>query len=190
MSHANEAVDLCEKHRFRARLGTILVARGALLVGLGDIERGLLDMYLGTGIWKQTSGNFHMSVWLSYLIDCLWRLDRLAEADTVLRTAEQIVEATDEKSHVGEIPRLRGNLSHCNSDIERAEPHLGKAIEWSRQREARVFELRARRELARIYIRDGRADAAGALLKGGISPFTTESAFPDLQESSKLFHNL
>jgi hypothetical protein len=55
---------------------------------------------------------------------------------------------------------------------------------------ARVFELRARRDLARIYIRDGKADAAGALLKGGISLFAKELSFPDLQESRNLLHNL
>jgi tetratricopeptide (TPR) repeat protein len=169
MSDANEAVGLCERHGFQARLGSVLMARGTLLVGLGDGERGLQDMYSGADMWHQTSGNFHMSEWLSYLVDFLWRLDRLAEADTVLCKAEQIIEGTDEKSHLGEILRLRGNLLHCNGTIDRAETCLVKAIEWSRQREAKVFELRARRDLARIYIRDGKADAASALLKGGLS---------------------
>lgn len=190
VSDANEAAELCEKHGYRARLGTVLVARGALLAGLGDGERGLQEMYMGTDLWHRTSGNFHMSEWLSYLADCLWRLDRSAEADTVLRKAEQIVEGSDEKSHQGELLRLRGNLSHSNGAVDLAETHLRKAIEWSRQRKAGVFELRARRDLARIYIRDGKADAAGALLKGGISLFAKGLSFPDLQESRNLLHNL
>jgi tetratricopeptide (TPR) repeat protein len=187
---ANEAVDLCERHGFRARLGSVLMARGTLRLALGDSERGLQDMSSGADMWIQTSGNFHVSEWLSYLVDCLWRLDRLAEADRVLRKAEQVVKGTDEKSHLGELLRLRGNLTHSDGAIERAETYLAKAIEWSRERDANVFELRAGRDLARIYIRDGKTEAASALLKHGISLFAEEQDFPDLQESRKLLHHL
>jgi DNA-binding winged helix-turn-helix (wHTH) protein/tetratricopeptide (TPR) repeat protein len=190
MSDANEAADLCEKHGYRARLGTVLVARGSLLAGLGDGERGLQDMYMGADMWHRTSGNFHMSEWLSYLADCLWRLDRLAEAETVLRQAERIVEGTDEKSHLAEVLRLRGNLLLCNGAVECAEMCLVKATEWSREREAKVFELRARRDLARIHIRDGKVETARELLKGGISLFADDLAFPDLQESRELLQHL
>jgi tetratricopeptide (TPR) repeat protein len=190
MSDANEAANLCESNGFQARLGTVLLARGALLTGRGDGERALQDMDSGGDMWHQTSGNFHMSEWLSYRVDFLWRLHRLAEADAALRKAEQIVEGSDEKSHLGELLRLRGNLLHCNGAVERAETHLGEAIEWSREREAKLFELRATRDLARIYILDGKVDAARALLNGGIALFAEDLLFPDLEESRKLLLHL
>jgi len=185
---ANEAVELCERHEFRARLGTVLMSRGTLFLGLGDSERGLHDIYSGAGMWQQTSGNFHMSEWLSCLADGLWRLGHLTEADTALREAERVAEATDEKSHAGDLLRLRGNLLH-HGTAEGAETCLAQAIEWSREREAKVFELRARRDLARVYIRDGRKDAAGALLTAGIALFATDLSFPDLQEARSLLQS-
>jgi tetratricopeptide (TPR) repeat protein len=190
MPPVNEAVALCERHGFQARLGTALVARGTLLFGLGDSERGIQDAYLGIGMWRETSGTFHMSEWLSYLVDQLWRLNRLDEADTVLREAEQIVESTEEKSHLGELQRLRGNLLYRSGAVDDATSQLGQAIKWSREREARVFELRATRDLARIYICNGKKDAASKLLRHGVSLFSEELVFPDLHETYELLHHL
>jgi DNA-binding winged helix-turn-helix (wHTH) protein/tetratricopeptide (TPR) repeat protein len=190
MPHVNEAVDLCERHGFRARLGTALVARGTLLFGLGDSECGIQDMYLGTGMWRETSGTFHMSEWLSYLVDQLWRLDRLDEAATVLREAEKIADGTEEKSHLGELRRLRGNLLYRSGAIAGAKSQLAQAIKWSRDREAKVFELRATRDLARIHVRTGKKDAASKLLRHGVSLFSDQLEFPDLYEVYELLHHL
>jgi tetratricopeptide (TPR) repeat protein len=189
LSHVNEAVVLCERFGFRARLGTVLMARGTLLLGLGDTERGIREMYLGTDIWRETSGNFHMSEWLSYLVDRLWQLSRLDEADTVLRDAERIVETTEEQSHLGELRRLRGNLLRT-SDVNRAESYLREAIEWSRERDAKVLELRARRDLAQIYKSVRKTNAASTLLKGGLALFAEKLDFAELRETRQLFHDL
>jgi DNA-binding winged helix-turn-helix (wHTH) protein/tetratricopeptide (TPR) repeat protein len=187
MPYANESVVLCERYGFRARLGTVLIARGTLLFGLGDTDRGIRDIQLGTNMWRETSGTFHMTEWLSYLIDRLWQDGRLVEAETALLEAEQIAEGTEEKYQVAELRRLRGNIV-CRTDIGRAEVYLAEAIRWSRDRKAKVFELRARRDLARIYINIGRAEAAAALLKDGLSLFPESLIFSDLSEARQLFH--
>jgi tetratricopeptide (TPR) repeat protein len=187
---ANEAIELCERHGFRARLGTVLIMRGDLLAGLGDTERGIKEMFLGADIWRETSGNFHMSEWLSHLVDHLWRLNRLKEADTVLHEAEQIVEVTEERSHVGELRRLRGDVMYRSGAIDQAELHLESAIKWSSEKHARLFELRARRDLAQINMSEGKMDTATALLKHGLSLFDEEPVFSDLDEARKLLERL
>jgi tetratricopeptide (TPR) repeat protein len=189
LSHVNEAVVLCERFGFRARLGTVLMARGTLLLGLGDTERGIREMRLGADIWRETSGNFHMSEWLSYFVDRLWQLGRLDEADAVLREAEQIVETTEEQSHLGELRRLRGNLLR-RRDVNRAESCLKEAIEWSRERDAKILELRASRDLAQIYISAGNKNAATTLLKRGLALFSEKLNFPELREIRQVFRDL
>jgi DNA-binding winged helix-turn-helix (wHTH) protein/tetratricopeptide (TPR) repeat protein len=190
MPYANEAVELCERHGFRAREGSVLMARGTLLLGLGNPERGLEEMYRGTNIWQETSGNFHMSEWLSYLVDRLWRFGRLEEADRMLRDAERIVEQTEEKSHLAELRRLRGNILYRSGSVAEAQLRLDEAIAWSRERKAKMFELRALRDLAQIKMREGKADHAAALLKRGLTLFADGPVFSELREATQLLDEL
>jgi hypothetical protein len=47
---------------------------------------------------------------LSEFADCLLRVKEYDEADRALREAKQIVQETDERSHVAELLRLKGLL--------------------------------------------------------------------------------
>ena len=58
-----------------------------------------------------------MSYYLSDFADCLLRAKEYDEADRVLREAEQIIAETDERSHFGELLRLRGLLSVSRGDV-------------------------------------------------------------------------
>src|SRR5262249_39746236 len=135
---ADEAADICERHGFRARLGSVLVVRGALHFGLGDVEHGFAEMCRGIDIWRETSGRFHMSEWLSYLVDRLIRVDRCDEAEKFLRDAERIVEETSERSHVADLLRLRGNLLHRGGAVDAAVICLEQAVDWASRREAKA----------------------------------------------------
>jgi class 3 adenylate cyclase/DNA-binding winged helix-turn-helix (wHTH) protein/tetratricopeptide (TPR) repeat protein len=183
---ADEAVDICERHGFRARLGSVLIVRGALQFGLGDVERGLAEMRRGIDIWRETSGRFHMSEWLSYMVDRLIRADCRDEADVFLREGERIVDATNERSHVAEIRRLRGNLLYRDGAVDAAVICLEQAIGWAHQQHAKVLELRARRDLARLQIGEGRPKVARVILNRALSQFPKELVFPDLDEAREL----
>ena len=127
-----------------------------------------------------------MSEWLSYLVDALIRMDRCDEADMFLRDAERIVDETNERSHVADLRRLRGNLLHRDGAVDAAVISLEQAIDWASQRHAKVFELRARRDLARLHIDEGRPKAASVVLNHALSLFSKELVFFDLTEARDL----
>jgi class 3 adenylate cyclase/tetratricopeptide (TPR) repeat protein len=179
---ANEAAEIWEQRGFRARLGAVLMARGALRFDRGDVERGIAEMIRGCDIWRETSGNFHMSGHLSDLVDCLLRANRSDEAEAVLREAEGIASETEERSHLAELWRLRGMVLLLFRDGD----YFRRAIDWSRERQAGVFELRARRDLARLYFANGSRDMAIDILNPALGAFPGEPIFTDLRESQAL----
>jgi tetratricopeptide (TPR) repeat protein len=128
-------------------MGTVLLYIGAAYCRLGDTERGLGDIRRGLDIWRSTSNRFHMSYHLSDFADCLLRAKKYDEADRALREAEQLIAETDERSHVGEVLRLRGLLQILSGDVGDGAAKLWQAVKWARSRDARLFELRALRDL-------------------------------------------
>jgi hypothetical protein len=90
---------------------------------------------------------------------------------------------------LGELRRLRGNLLR-RRDVNRAESCLKEAIEWSRERDAKILELRASRDLAQIYISAGNKNAATTLLKRGLALFSEKLNFPELREIRQVFRDL
>jgi class 3 adenylate cyclase/tetratricopeptide (TPR) repeat protein len=185
LSLGNEAIGICERHGFHSRLGTVFMSTGSAYFGLGEIERGLTEIRRGLDLWRKTSG-FHMSWYLGDFADCLVRAEKYDEADSVIREAEQIVSETDERSHVAKILRLRGLLSASRGNITDAHIRYLQAIEWSRFRDVKVFELRAVRDLARLQFLADQSEQAVKGLQTIIAWFPAALEIPDLREAREL----
>ena len=179
-----EAIDICERHGFRARLGSVLISCAINHLGIGSVERGLADMRRGIDLWTKDSGDFHMSEWNSYLIALLLRAGRHNDADALLADAERIVNQTDEKSHCAEIWRLRANVLGRDGAVDEAASLLTRAISWAGPRHAKVFELRASLDLARLRLDADRSDMAA--LKHAVALFPNETVFGDLLKAREL----
>jgi tetratricopeptide (TPR) repeat protein len=185
-----EAIGLCERHGFHARMGTVLIFTGSAYVGLGDAERGLAEIRRGLKLWREASGRFHASWWLSEFADCLMRAEKFDQVDAVLCEAEQVVAATDERSFVAELIRLRGLLLTQRGQLTHGTAQLLRAVEWSQSRSAKLFELRAIRDLARIQMSQGQSGRAFEKLRAVISSFPSALETPDLKEANALLDRL
>jgi tetratricopeptide (TPR) repeat protein len=183
LSNGSEAIALCERYGFVARMGTVLLYIGAAYCRLGDTERGLGDIRRGLDIWRSTSNQFHMSYHLSDFADCLLRAKKYDEADRALREAEQIIAETDERSHVGEVLRLRGLLQILSGDVGDGAAKLWQAVKWARSRDARLFELRALRDLTLSDISQDEKKKAATALHQLLSWFPHGLEIPDLHEA-------
>ena len=64
-------------------------------------------------------------------------------------------ETTEDKDYLGEITRLRGRLWQAEGHHEQARFCFDRAIDLSREQGARLFELNAARDLARLGIETG-----------------------------------
>jgi hypothetical protein len=122
-----------------------------------------------------------MSYYLSDFADCLLRAKEYDEADRVLREAEQIVAETDERSHFGELLRLRGLFSALKGNLPDGSAKLWKAVEWARARKTRLFELRALRDLTLLDISTHEKNATA--LQQVVAWFPQGLEIPDLLEA-------
>jgi tetratricopeptide (TPR) repeat protein len=189
LSFGKEANALCERYGFVARMGTVLLQTGAAYCGLGETQRGLADIRHGLDLWRRTSGSFHMSYYLSDFADRLLRSREYDEADRALREAEQIVAHTDERCHEGELFRLSGILAFSGHRPE-AATLLRQAVQWARPRKAKLFELRALRDLTPLDLsRDEKKEVANAL-GDVIGWFPQGLDIPDLREAREVLHRV
>jgi tetratricopeptide (TPR) repeat protein len=182
----NLCADICERHGFNARLGNVLVFRGAARVATGEPGEGLADMRHGLAQGRRACGTFHVTQLISELVQCLLRLERTEEAEQALKEAEEILGKTQAQSHWFEIQRLRGQLHEATGDREQAAICYQRALEWSRLRRAKLFELRAGTSLARLWRDEGQRVAARELLAPVYGWFTGGFDGPDLKQARAL----
>jgi class 3 adenylate cyclase len=187
---ANECFQICDRHGFNARMGTILVYGGAARFGVGDRQQGLAEMRRGLALWLHTSGNFHRTQWIGEFVRCLLEDGKTDEADLALRDAEEIIANTEERSYFPEIRRLRGVWCELNGAIGAAYRNYREALDWSRAREARLFELRAATSLASLWLNRGRAEQAHDLLAPVYGWFTEGFDAPDLKAAKTLLDDV
>jgi tetratricopeptide (TPR) repeat protein len=178
IAHGDAAVAICEQHGFNLRLGTVLMLRGAALCGRGDADRGLAEVRRGLALWRKASGIFEMTQNLSGLAECLLQAGFADEAAAAVSEAEQIAADTDERSHVSELLRLRGILWGLGGETGQAIACLKEAILWSRARQARMLELRAARDLARLFA--DRVPESVETLRSVVARFSPLLDAPDL----------
>ena len=190
LSVGNECFDICDRHGFDARLGSVLVYRGAARFGIGERPQGLAEMSRGVALWQQTSGRLHVTQWISEFVACLLQDGNTDEADHALRDAEEIIDKTEERSHFPEIRRLRGRLCQLRGDSDQAGDYYQRALEWSRPRKAKLFELRAATSLACLWRDQGKRTEARDLLAPVYAWFTEGFDAPDLAEAKALLTEL
>ena len=103
---------------------------------------------------------------------------------------EQIVAETDERSHVAELLRLRGLLLALHGDLADGTARLWEAVEWARSRSAKLFELRALRDLARLWRDQGKPQQARELLAPVYDWFTEGFDTRYLKDAKALLEEL
>ncbi|MBN9511164.1 MAG: AAA family ATPase [Alphaproteobacteria bacterium] len=185
-----EAIEICERHGFNARLGNVLIYHGAARFEIGEHEAGLADMQRGIDLWRRTSGSLHVTQWIGELVPCLLRLGRTEAAERALQEAEAIIAATAEQSHYPEIQRLRGALLQRSGRTAEAIDCCQRALAWSRAHQARLFELRAGVALAQLWRDAGQRAQARALLAPIHAGFTEGLDAPDLKAAKRLLASL
>jgi DNA-binding response OmpR family regulator/class 3 adenylate cyclase/tetratricopeptide (TPR) repeat protein len=183
---ADNAIAICEKHGFDTRIGNVLQHRGPALFELGDEERGLADIQQGVALWRERNGIFFLSRNLAKLAEYQLRANQPEQARLSLDEAEQLAATTDEKMHLAEIIRLRGRLSQVEGDHGQARLCFERAIAQAREQGARLFELNAARDLAKLDTEAGVATRALNRLRAVVDWFPATLNVPVLAECRAL----
>jgi predicted ATPase len=156
--------------------GWALLGEGAAEEGMARLKRGLAD-YLATGaeLWVLEL--------LVLLAEAHGRLGEPAAGLAVLADALDRVERTGGRWLEAELHRLRGELLLALPEPEppRVEACFRRALTVAREQGAKLWELRAATNLARL-----RKDEAEALLVPVLGWFTEGRGTPALEEAERL----
>jgi len=183
---ADRAIEICEKHGFESRIGNVLLHRGPVLFELGDQERGLADIQRGVALWRRASGIFMLARNIAMLAEYQLRGGQLEQARASIREAELLAETTEEKDYLAEIIRLRGRIWQSEGHHGQARLSFERAIARSRDQQARLFELRATRDLAKLCAETGGSAEALERLCSLVDWFPASLDVPVLAECRAL----
>jgi len=187
--------------------GTIL--QGWILIEQGQKEEGLATMRQGLAAYRATGAELWQPYFLALLAEAYGKGGQPEEGLSVLAEARAQVDKTEERNYEAEVYRLKGALMlqllevqgsqlkvkrgsefEMRSSESGAEECLLKAIEIARRQQAKSLELRATVSLARVWLRQGKSDAARNPLSKIYDWFTEGFDTADLQEAKALLEAL
>jgi tetratricopeptide (TPR) repeat protein len=162
------------------------MVHGAALVGQGAAEEAIAR--IREGVTKSTGPGRPFG--LAFLAEGLaWRGDRAA-ALAALQDGLQITRTTGEHGWDAELHRLAGTLLLAENKLIEGEASLQQAILIAQAQQAKSLELRAVRELARLWGEQGRRTEAYDLVAPVYSWFTEGFDTADLKEAKALLDQL
>jgi predicted ATPase len=147
----------------------------------------------GLNAWREKGSRLSVPYFLALEAEAHEALGQFDDARTCVAEAQTLVHRTGERWWLAELYRLEGGLllaSAGDRQEEEAETCFQQALGAAREQQAKSLELRAPVSLSRLWQRQGKRDAAAALL-GEISHwFTEEFTIADLQEANALLKEL
>ena len=184
---------LCTERRLHFPLWIAMARffRGAQSVG-SHPDQGFAVMVGALRDYQATGSRVYLPYWLALLAKALAEADRPLEARTALQEAEEWVSETEQCWIHAELNRLKGQilLRAGMADAASAEAAFRAAMEVAHHQGARMWELRAARDLAHLGAEQGDRQRAHDLLAPIYAWFGEGFGTPDLQEARALLDSL
>jgi DNA-binding winged helix-turn-helix (wHTH) protein/tetratricopeptide (TPR) repeat protein len=165
-----------------------VIMRGSVAANPGEQEIAVMRRALTARIDSDLS---LQPYFIGLTAEVCIRLNRIDDALTLLSSAFDFVNRTDERWYEAELHRLMGELSllTAGSDFS-GEEHFRRAIEVARKQTARSLELRASTSLARLLTKQGKRDEARAMLIEIYDWFIEGFDTADLKDAKALMEEL
>jgi len=184
-------VTLCEKNGFIYIGAHGYFYRGERAVLEGKVKEGIAQMRQSLAIMEATGTLTCFSRLRARVADACRKAGDLEEGLAAVDWAFEAVQKYDERYVEAEIYRLKGELLRMRGEPEdEVEKHFRQAIEISRQRLAKSWELRATISLSRLWQRQGKREEAKRALAEVYAWFTEGFTTPDLVEAKALLNEL
>jgi predicted ATPase len=187
---AEEAVALSNEHGFPAWLALGLVYHGWSLAALGHMPEGLALMSKGLSAYRSFGLLGGKPSALRMVAETYLKAGRLDESMKFVAEAFQIISDTDERRSEAELHRLQGDLLNAAGDQAAAAQSYRQALIVAQRQSARLFELQAATNLARLWRDQSKREQACALLAPIYSWFTEGFNTPVLGEASAMLEQL
>jgi predicted ATPase len=166
------------------------ILRGAALLGQGAVDEAIARIREGVTRWTRLGRTLLLPYGLAFLAEGLARHGDRAAALAALREGLDTADATGEHMWDAELHRLTGTVLVAENKLDEGQTSLQQAIHIARARQAKSLELRAARDLARLWGDQGRHAEARDLLAPIYGWFTEGFDTPDLKEAKALLDEL
>ena len=197
LEYAERAMTLGQEHGFAQYSTRAVLARGRIIIVLGQLDEGVRQMQKGLAAWRSTGMEVGLSYHLARLAEAHGARGQTAAGFRVLSEAQDCVKRTGERAYESELYRLRGELtlqagaekpeSEAQHEVE-ADFH--RALEIARHQGAKRFELSATMSLARLCQHQDKRRDAYDLLAPVYGWFTEGFDTADLKDAKALLEEL
>jgi len=167
---------------------TALALQGELLTRQGETERGLALLRSAPPMMRADRQTIQLARASCALAEGLAAAGQLDEALAVIDSAIGETEAGSEMSQFPELLRVKADVlvSVPSTDEALAEATITRALAEARRQGALAWELRAAMTLARLRLKQGRAQGSRELLSSLYARFTEGFETRDLKAASEL----
>ncbi len=160
--------------------------RGVALVGQGAVDEAIVRIREGVTEWTRLGRTMLLPYGFAFLAKGLVRHGDRTAALAALREGLQTAHATGEHFWDAELHRLTGTVLLAGNKLDEGQASFQQAIRIAQAQQAKSLELRAARDLARLWGEQGRRAAAHDLLAPVYGWFTEGFGTPDLKDAKAL----
>jgi predicted ATPase len=181
---------LAEEHLLVFWIAGLRITGGWSLARSGRMEEGIEQMRSGIAAWKATGASLHLPTWYSYLADALLLAGAADDAEAAISEAINIGKRNGDVLVLSDLYRLHALAFVRTGRPMEAEARLLEARATAARQGAKLFELRAARDLASFWADQGQRHQADALLRPVYAAITEGLDRPDLVEARELLQRL
>jgi class 3 adenylate cyclase/predicted ATPase len=190
-SYARKLISLCTEHNF-----PFWAAGGQILDGWAtchdELDQGLEVLRAGLSAWRKTGARLWLPVFIALEAEAHATGGRFEAAVQAIDQAITVSNETGERWAIAEVLRLKAWILSTagRGTANEIENLLAESIETARRQRARVWELRASCDLARLRRGQGREHEALKLLQSIYDQFTEGFGTADLLDAKALMESL
>jgi predicted ATPase len=166
------------------------ILRGAALLGQGAIDEAIACIREGITNWTRLGRTHLLPYGLAFLAEGLARRGDRTAALAALREGLEVAGATGEHGWDAELHRVTGTVLFAEHKLDEGYAALQQAIRIAQAQQAKSLELRAARDLARLWGEHGRRAEARNLLAPVYGWFTEGFDTADLKDARTLLDEL
>jgi predicted ATPase len=165
---------------------------GFARISAKDFAVGEQTLRQGLNVWEESGGTSELTQGYALLAEALTGLGRYDSALSDVIKASEWMEKTDERYWEPEIYRVRAeiDLLRTGGSAELAEAGFLRALDISRQRKTKTWELRAATSLAKLWQRQGKPRQVHELLDPIYEWFQEGIETPELKQAKALLEGL
>jgi class 3 adenylate cyclase/tetratricopeptide (TPR) repeat protein/ABC-type transport system involved in cytochrome c biogenesis ATPase subunit len=181
----SELLPIAREHNLALWLAYVSVVTEILAAQKGDVTSVQRYKIADAAIISENC-NFFMSQFRIDVGRSALAMGHRKEAAKLANMAQEIIDQTGEKYALSDLHRLQAALAQADGYSEIAENHLDTALEIARQQGAKLWQLRAAIDLARLLQEQGRKDEAVSVLRPVHDSINDEGCPDDLAMAQKL----